>query len=60
MIAHSYKGYVPGIAKYPDLERRLNHEMTSNTSCSACNRSAVVNKYKTLVITRDKKERYIK
>lgn len=60
MSSYSYRGYVPGIFRYPDLERRLNQEFTSSTNCSSCNRSAVVNKYKTLVAARDKKERHVR
>jgi hypothetical protein len=51
---------ITGISNYPDLEKRLAAELTyakpSGSGCSQCQRQRIINKFKSLVDLRRKKE----
>lgn len=51
---------ISGISNYPDLEKRLAAELTyskpSGSGCSQCQKQRIINKFKSLVELRRKKE----
>lgn len=60
-MGKKYSPYVPGIAKYPDLERRLDTEMRyAGKDCGDCQMGTIVRKYRSLLEARIKKERHVR
>jgi hypothetical protein len=60
MSNRKYDHLIAGISQYPDLEKRLEAELSfskpSNGACNQCQKNRIVRKFQAIVETRRKKE----
>jgi hypothetical protein len=60
MASRPYDHMIAGISNYPDLEKRLAAELAyakpSGSGCGQCQKQRIINKFKSLVDLRRKKE----